>query len=181
MYYRIRENRLYDYADYKYEEDCLRTTIITQEELSEDPSKVVVKNGRLTLNPNYEQEQAEKEAARIHELYMTRSDFFDGMIEAFGIDEDDLLPVLTSLTETLPITEVDKKKALNNFKNALNFYRKHTLFTLLSNVPIPISPSQTILITSEQWDRFFDLTDKKDPEAYKELLPKEVVENDNNS
>jgi len=78
-----------------------------------------------------------------------------------------LLTVLSSLLATIPLSNTEKKIALNNYKNALNFYRKHTLFTLLSGVPIPISETETITITSEQWDRFFDTRD------YRELLPSE--------
>lgn len=111
-----------------------------------------------------------KEQERISELFMTRSDFFDGTIKAFGADGDDLLQVVGTVLGTLPITDLEKKVALNNYKNALNFYRKHTLFTLLSNVPLPIGESP-VTITSEQWDRFFDETSKRNPEAYKELLP----------
>ena len=129
------------------------------------------------INPDYEEEQAEIERQRIMSLYMTRSDFFDGLIRAFGIDEDDLLPVLQQLLVTLPIEDVQKKIALNNYKNALNFYRKHDLFTLLSGVTIPVTPELSITIESEQWDRFFDETNKRNPDAYKELLPPVVEEN----
>ena len=110
------------------------------------------------------------ETERIHELFMTRSDFFDGTIKAWGQDGDDLLPVIEGLINSLNITDLEKKIAINNYKNALNFYRKHTLFTLLSNVPIPIGGA-TVQITAEQWDKFFDETAKRNPDAYKELLP----------
>lgn len=122
------------------------------------------------------EEKEEKEHERIQTLYMTRSDFFDGLIKAFGIDEDDLLPVLQQLLNTLPVQEVQKKIAINNYKNALNFYRKHDLFTLLSGVTIPVTEELSITIEADQFDRFFDETDKKNPDAYKELLPKEVEE-----
>lgn len=120
----------------------------------------------------YLQEQAEKEKARIQELYMTRSDFFDATIKAFGADEDDLLTAIASVLTPMGIDNTSAKIALNNYKNALNFYRKHPLFTMLSNVPIPISEQLVINISSEQWDKFFDETNKKNPLAYKELLPK---------
>ena len=71
----------------------------------------------------------------------------------------------------MQISDIEKKVAINNYKNALNFYRKHPLFTLLADVPIPIAENVTITITSEQWDKFFDSIDKKDPDAYKYLLP----------
>ena len=123
------------------------------------------------INSHYEEEQAEKEAARIQALSMTRSDFFDGTIKAFGLDSDDLLFIIAAVLDNIGVSEIEKKVALNNFRNALNFYRKHTLFTILSGRPIPISSTTTILITADQWDKFFDETHKRNPEAYKELLP----------
>ena len=120
-----------------------------------------------------EEEIAEQEHERIQALYMTRSDFFDGLIKAFGIDEDDLLPVIQQILNNLAIEEIQKIIDINNYKNALNFYRKHDLFTLLSGVTIPVTEQLSITIEAEQWDRFFDETSKKNPEAYKELLPEE--------
>ena len=52
------------------------------------------------------------------------------------------------------------------------------LFTLLSGVPIEIG-EHTIKVTSQQWDKFFDETDKKNPDAYKELLPPQEEEEGN--
>ncbi len=85
MFYRVKENRLYDYANYKYAEDCLQTNIVTQQELDEHPNKVIINNGILVLNPNYDSEEAEKEAERINHLTMTALDFI-GVLEAFGLD-----------------------------------------------------------------------------------------------
>ena len=118
-----------------------------------------------------EEEYIEIEAERIQGLYMTRSDFFDGTIKAFGADSDDLLAAIQIVLANIEISDLEKKVAISNYKNALNFYRKHPLFTLLADVPIPVSQNTTIIITSNQWDQFFDLTDKKDPNAYKALLP----------
>lgn len=136
-------------------------------------NKYIVKNGELVLNPNYEAQKAQEEHERIQELFMTRSDFFDATIKAFGADEDDLLIALSGTITPMSLDNIEQKIALNNYKNALNFYRKHPLFTILSNVPIKISEALTITITPEQWDKFFDETDKKNPDAYKELLPKD--------
>ena len=47
MFYRIIDNKLYDYADYKYNEECLETDIITQTELDTHNNKVIVQNGIL--------------------------------------------------------------------------------------------------------------------------------------
>ena len=76
----------------------------------------------------------------------------------------------------MPLSDTDKKVALNNYKNAKDFYRKHALFAILSDREIILTPEVTINISSQQWDKFFDETSKKNPEAYKELLPKPVVE-----
>lgn len=129
-------------------------------------------NGQVVDNrEEYEAELAEQERERIQSLSMTRSDFFDGTIKAFGADSEDLLKAIEYVLAGLEIADVDKKVALNNYKNALNFYRKHPLFTMLADVEIPIREGVSITISSEQWDGFFDETDKKNPEAYKELLP----------
>lgn len=172
LFYRIKGNELYDFAEYKYADDCLETDIITQRELDADRNKVIVQDGVLVLNPNYEEEQAEREKERIQELYMTRSDFFDGTIRAFGLDDEGLLQIIIAyFAGSNDYDELQEKIAINNFKNALNFYRKYPLFNMLGGVPLPISETETITITSEQWDNFFNETDKGNPEAYKELLP----------
>lgn len=128
-------------------------------------------NEVIDNSEEYQQEQLEKEKLRIQELFMTRSDFFDATIRAFGADEDDLLTAIGGVLTPMGIDNTEAKIALNNYKNALNFYRKHPLFTMLSNVNIPISAEVVINISSEQWDKFFDETNKKNPNAYKELLP----------
>ena len=117
------------------------------------------------------EEEAEEEKRRILELYMTRSDFFDGMIKAFGLDSAELRVIIDTLLHNINITDIEIKIAMNNYDNALNFYRKHTIFTLLSGIEIPIAEGFSIVITSEQWDKFFDETNKRNPDAYKELLP----------
>lgn len=147
-----------------------------------EPWEKIVNGEVIDNTKEYEAQKAQEEAKRIKELSMTRSDFFDATIKAFGADESDFLPIIENILAQIPDTfqimdgvsnEVAVKIALNNYKNAAGFYRKHPLFTILSNVPIQISEALTITITPEQWDKFFDETDKKNPEAYKELLPKD--------
>ena len=137
-----------------------------------------------------EEELALKEKERIQALSMTRSDFFDGMIKAFGLDDEALLYALNIIVnnERFALSEIEKKISINNYKNALNFYRKHPLFEILSDVAIPTSETSVIGIDSEQWDKFFDETNKRNPDAYlylkyKELPTDEPVEeqNDNSS
>lgn len=104
-----------------------------------------------------EKEQQEKD--RILELSMTRSDFFDGMIMAFGLDSKELRVIVENVLGSINITPVQIRVALNNYDNALNFYRKHTLFTLINNVQIPISETMCLLFTDGIWDKFFDTKD----------------------
>lgn len=157
-----------------YTEQPLDTTLYGIDRIEETDEEYVLDGEQYILKDEaWEEKQAQKEKERIQELYMTRSDFFDATIRAFGADEDDLLTAIGGVLVPMGIDNVEAKIALNNYKNALNFYRKHPLFTMLSNVNIPISDEVVINITSDQWDRFFDETSKKNPEAYKELLPNE--------
>lgn len=84
MFYRILENKIYDYADYKYSDDCKETSIITQAELDAHPNKVIIQDDILVLNPNYEHEEEEKEKERINNLTMTPLDFIK-VLEQFGL------------------------------------------------------------------------------------------------
>lgn len=169
-YAHIQNDELIDATATQYLDEGILNVEVPYEVYAEI-DKYMWDGSNVVLDPNYEEEQAQKEKERIQELYMTRSDFFDGTIKAFGLDSDDLLLIIANVLNNIGIPEIEEKVALNNFRNALNFYRKHTLFTLLSGRPIPISSSESIFITKEQWDRFFDETNKRNPLAYKELLP----------
>lgn len=107
----------------------------------------------------WKKKQAQKERERLDSLFMTRSDFFDGMIMAFGLGQAELRVIIEQILNSINITDVEIKVALNNYDNALNFYRKHTLFTLLNNVEIPVSDEMTLIFTSDIWDKFFDTKD----------------------
>ena len=122
----------------------------------------------------YIKEQEEKEKARIQELSMTRSDFFDGTIMAWGIGQDELLILIQGLLATLPIEDVKKLIAINNFKNALNFYRKHDLFKMLVNIPIQLTETIQVILTDESLDKFFDEVDKGNKATAWQYLPQPV-------
>lgn len=141
------------------------------EEVYNEIEKYIYSEGEIIPDSEYQEKQTRKEKERINGLSMTRSDFFDGTIKAFGADSDELLTAIENILDELEIDSTEKKIALNNYQNALNFYRRHSLFTLLSNIPIRISNELTVTVSEEQWDNFFDQTDKKNPDAYKELLP----------
>lgn len=95
MFYRIKNNELYDYADYKYSEECLETDIITQAELDKDRRQVVVEGyeeeavtkHRLILNPDYGSIELEKvKAAKIEENDKIRDAAING-----GVVYNDIL------------------------------------------------------------------------------------------
>ena len=71
----------------------------------------------------------------------------------------ELRVIVENVLGSINITPVQIRVALNNYDNALNFYRKHTLFTLINNVQIPISETMYLLFTDEIWDKFFDTKD----------------------
>lgn len=171
MYYAlVKNNKLIGNSECPYLNEEIENIEIS-EEIFNEIDKYTYFDGEIVPDPNYEEKLALKEKERIGKLSMTRSDFFDGTIKAFGADSDELLIVIEDILDRLDIEQTEKKVAINNYRNALNFYRNHTLFTLLSDIPIEISQNLTVTITSEQWDNFFDQTDKKNPDAYKELLP----------
>ena len=141
-------------------------------ELPEDyeQGKYIVVDGELVLNPDWEEEQRQKERERLDALYMTRSDFFDGFIMAFNLGQVELRTIVENILNSINITDVQIKVALNNFDNALNFYRKHTLFALLNNVPIEIG-EYTLVFTSDIWDKFFDTKDYKELQKAIQVKP----------
>lgn len=141
-------------------------------EYSSNPEMYIWDGLEVVIDPEYEAKQQAKEKARIQELSMTRSDFFDGTIMAWGVGQDELLVLIQGLLATLPLENVKKLIAINNFKNALNFYRKHDLFKMLVNIPIQLTETIQVILTDESLDKFFDEVDKGNKETAWEYLPK---------
>lgn len=139
-----------------------------------EKGKYIVVDGELVLNPVWEEEQKQKERERLDALYMTRSDFFDGFIMAFNLGQIELRTIVEQILNSINITDVEIKVALNNYDNALNFYRKHTLFALLNNVEIPISDDITLIFTSNIWDKFFKTKDYRELQKAIKATPKPV-------
>lgn len=173
----FKENyaQVFNGSKWEYIEDYRGKTIWK----SYSESMVVEELG--TLPEGYSLEQPEpseqEEHLRIQELYMTRSDFFDGTIQAWGIGQDELLVLIHSLLVTLPIEDVKKLMAINNFKNALNFYRKHDLFKLLVNIPIQLTEMSYIMLTEEGLDKFFDEVNKGNKNIAWQYLPQIITTN----
>lgn len=140
-------------------------------EILETEREIIELNDEFVFKDEVEAELEAIEKARIQELSMTRSDFFDGTIMAWGIGQDELLVLIQGLLATLPIKDVKKLIAINNFKNALNFYRKHDLFKMLINIPIPLTDTVQIILTEESLDKFFDEVDKGNKATAWQYLP----------
>lgn len=167
--------------DFIVEYNHNQSYIIEQEIASEE--EIVDEEGNTTIIHTYnlkalgytEEEIAIQECERIQELFMTRSDFFDGTIDAWGIGEEELLLVIKQVLDLLPFDEKTERKALNNFKNALNFYRKHTLFSLLVGNPIKLTDTIQVTLTDEALDKFFDEVNKGNKDTAWQYLPQPVA------
>jgi len=174
LYYRIKENKLYDYAEYEYDKTCLQTNIITMKELQAHPNKVIVgdiekeidvpdydEDGNpimieyedtetvidyddegnpigshnitvikhkqqthketitvkgLILNPNYEQEEAEKERQRLDNLTLTPSDVERALYYSdLHMDFDDLKALIAEQAPTIDLKGLAIEFRANNF------------------------------------------------------------------
>ena len=73
MFYRTKDDRMYDCGNYKYKPDCYELENVTMEEYNEDPLKYIVnKQGLLVLNPNYNEEKKKQEEDRVASLTCTK-------------------------------------------------------------------------------------------------------------
>lgn len=183
MYYIEKDNNIKLANEDK---QIILNTLICRPELKDLPILETEKNIVYFIDKfyfeddeEYTERKAQAERERIAELSMTRSDFFDGMIMAFGLDSRELRVMIENILNSINITPVEIKVALNNYDNALNFYRKHTLFTLLNNVPIEIG-EYTLIFTSGIWDKFFDTKDYRELQKAIQIEP-EPVDDDSDS
>lgn len=135
MFYRIKNNKLYDYADYKYAEDCLGTNIISRFELDKDKDKVIVENGRIVLNPNYNEILNQREAERISHLKCTKRVFIL-ILEQLGFDY---------FEQIVPLIESDRQAKLE-WELCVELERSNPLLDILAG---------RIGVTPEQLDNLF--------------------------
>lgn len=159
-----------------YTEELLNSEIYNLDKVEETELEYVLDDEEYVLNDEaYQEKQAQKERERIQELFMTRSDFFDGTIDAWGVDEDMLKPLLINMVNNLPLDDRLKLKSLNNFKNALNFYRKHALFNMLVNTPIQLTEITQVILTDESLDKYFDEVAKGNKATAWKYLPQPIA------
>lgn len=156
---------------------------IFEDDYSEEASNFVDENGFtiVDIEPidgvrrfqivEVSKETEEERKKRIQELFMTRSDFFDCTIRAWRLREKELLVLIENLLAALPVDEIDKLVAVNNFENAQNFYRKHTLFSMIVIAPLKLSETTQVIITDEHLDKLFDEVAKGNKETAWQYLP----------
>lgn len=131
----------------------------------EEPEKYIWSGEGVVINPNYEQEQADKERAYIDSLTVTKADFFDATIQAFGLNDSAIEAIINQVLSSGTYDEKTKMIALNHFKNAKDFYRNHELFKVLSDTEIKVTDTISITITSTQFDNYFINANKADTKA----------------
>ena len=123
----------------------------------------IMQEGLPVVNPDYEQEQAEKEALRKAQLNLTAADVERAIYKAKGIDFDDVI----TLIEAQPLSEDETPtidiKALKIELKANNFYRGNPYIDAVGTL---------LGFTSEQLDEFFETND------YTKLLTPVVTEPD---
>ena len=73
--------------------------IYNVDKVEETDQEYVLFEGDYVLASEYEELQQQKQKQEILSLYMTRSDFFDGTIKAFGLNQHDLYPIIESVLE----------------------------------------------------------------------------------
>lgn len=136
--------------DYDEEGNPIGSHEITVIKYKQQTHKETVTVQRLVPNPNWEQEQAEKEAIRIANLHMTRGDVFRGLLLAKGVTRADIRGLIEAMPEETPEQRVQKELALIDFDEALEYYRGVALIDTVG---------EQLGITPAQMDKFFDTKD----------------------
>lgn len=160
IYYVFKENTVYGATEFEeLIEDIATINNLEEYEVGTtefddyNPSnnKYILQDGEIILNPNYEEEQAQKERERIAQLFLTGADVERGIYQAKGMDFDDIMAfVMANPPIGLDI------KALKIELKANHFYRGN---------PYVNAVGALLGFTSEQLDKFFETND------YTYLLP----------
>ena len=103
MFYRIKDDKIYDYADYKYEEDCLSTDLCNMSEYEINRENYTFENGQIELIPNLENVLAQKRQTKFEQEFFNTSLGWirrkvcmrDGSVKEFLTDL--LIPIKTGM------------------------------------------------------------------------------------
>ena len=55
MFYRLKDNEIYDYADYEYSSDCQFTNLCSVKMFEENCDKYVIENGQIVIPQNIDE------------------------------------------------------------------------------------------------------------------------------
>ena len=105
-----------------------------------------IQSNSIILNPNYEEEQKQKERERLDNLSMTRGDVFEALILAKGLGKAQI----RAMIEQAELDTITKALYLNRFDEALEFYRGYPIFDMLG---------QVLGISGKMLDKFFETKD----------------------
>ena len=100
--------------------------------------------------PEYEAEQAQKEAERIAMLKLTRGDVFRALLLAKGVTREQIKAQLEAMPMTTQEEQIKRELALIDFDEALDFYRGNSLIDTVGT---------SLGITKQQLDEFFETND----------------------
>lgn len=119
-YIHVKGSKLIDWSNFKYMGDEWQNLEIT-EDIAHSIENFGINyytylDGKLTVNPDYKEEQAKKERERINMLSLTAADVERAIYKARGIDFEDIL----ELVKNNPEIDI---KALKIELKANNFYR----------------------------------------------------------
>lgn len=95
LYYISDNNKLLNYSNYMYRDDCKITDITDMDTIDKHPNYVIVVDGVLQLNPNYEKEEQQKEAYRISHLKCTKR-VLALMLQQLGISYSQLKALIAT-------------------------------------------------------------------------------------
>ena len=73
MFYRIKDNKVYDFADYKYAEDCLLTELCNMNDYCENKDLYTINNGELVKVPNPEEVIYQKNKSKFEREFFKTS------------------------------------------------------------------------------------------------------------
>lgn len=93
----IRNNEILDFNSKYLNEDIIRLEVTEEiyQAYIEDRNKVIYQDGEVILNPNYEAEQAQKEAERIAKLTCTKR-VFALMLQELGVSYTQLKELIAT-------------------------------------------------------------------------------------
>ena len=72
MFYIIKDNKIKEWGNYKFSEDCKEIVGISMEEYNKDKDRLVIKGDELIFNPDYAEILVTREKERIANLRCTK-------------------------------------------------------------------------------------------------------------